>query len=54
MQQFTENLAREKQISKTWDKKHKPFSHKDLKEVEKMIAEIYGKNEKGVFNTEEI
>ena len=37
-----------------WDKKHKYFSEEDIKEVEKKIDDIYGKSEKGVFNTEEV
>ena len=54
MQQFVENLAKAKQILKEWEKKHKYLSHEELKEVEKRITEIYGKNDKGTFSTKEI
>ena len=52
MQQFAKNLARAKKISKEWDKKHKTFSRKDLKDVEKRIAVMF-KNDRGVLNIEE-
>ena len=41
MQQFVENLARAKKISKEWDKKHKNFSQKELKDVEKRIEVMF-------------
>ena len=53
MQKFAENLARAKKISKEWDKKHKNFSQKELKDVEKRIEVMFQKNERGVFSIEE-
>ena len=53
MQQFAENLARAKKISKEWEKKHKTFSQRELKDVEKRIEVMFQKNDRGVFNIEE-
>ena len=47
VQQFAKNLARANKISKEWDKKHKTFSQKELKDVEKRIEDMF---DRGVFN----
>ena len=45
MQQFVDNLSREKKISKEWDKIHKASSQKELKEVEKRLEVLFQENE---------
>ena len=54
MQQFANNLARVKKISKEWNKKHRARKKQGLKDVEKEIKELYEKNKEGVFTMEEV
>ena len=54
MQQFADNIAKAKKISKEWDKKHKASLQKYLKEIEEKRGNMYLKNGEGVFSREEI
>ena len=53
MQQFADNLARAKKISKEWGFLHKASMQKDLKDTEEKIEALFQGNEGGVFNEEE-
>ena len=54
MQQFAENLAKAKRISKYWDEKYRRRQQEEMRQVEDHIKEIYENNEAGVFTEAEL
>ena len=53
MQQFADNLARAKKISKEWDEKFRRRQQEELSQIELQIKELYENNE-GVFSEVEL
>ena len=53
MQQFADNLATTKKITKEWGKIHQASMQKDLKEREEKIEALFKGIEGGVFSVEE-
>ena len=53
MQQFADNLARAKKISKEWDEKFRRRQQEELSQIELQIKELYENNE-GVFSEGEL
>ena len=53
MQQFADNLTREKKITKEWNKVHKAQMQKYLKGIEEKIEALFHGNEEGVFSEDE-
>ena len=53
MQQFADNLARAKKISKEWDEKFRRRQQQELSQIELQIKELYENNE-GVFSEGEL
>ena len=49
MQQFADNLSKEKRISKDWDGKFRKRQQEELRSVETQIKELYDNNKEGVF-----
>ena len=54
MQQFADNLARAKKISKEWDEKFRRRQQEELKQIELQIKELYENNRGGVFSVREL
>ena len=54
MQQFVENLARVKKLSKEWDEKFRRRQQEEVKRTKLQIKEFFKNNSEGVFNRREL
>ena len=54
VQQFADNLARAKKISKEWDEKFRKIQQEEMRQIELQIKELYENNEEGVFKEAEL